>query len=468
MNDFTPLAFVDVETTGVNPRANRITEIGVVTVDGDQVEEWTTLVNPSTRPGERGPPPEGVADVDLADAPRFKDFAVDLARRLAGRLFVAHNARFDYGFLKAEFGRIGMEFAPDVLCSVMLSRKLYSQLPHHDLDSVMERHGLQTEARHRALPDAKLIWQFWQIIHQEQPAQSIAHAIEALLAGPVLPVHLDPSLIERLPEAPGVYVLHGEHDSVLQVGKASNLKRHLLNYFRMDLTSAKALAISHRISNITWRTTQGMLGAHFQYAALSKTLSPLKRHAASQSLFSWQLVPDACPSMALVSLANGPLPGKEELFGIYGSERKARNALLRVAASHRLCHALLGLSEAANASCLACPRGAVGASCDGNVDRLRHLEHAFTALRPLRLPAWPYGGPVGIRERSDLHVVDNWRYLGTARSEDELAAVLEARPRDFDQAVFGVLAKTLPRLPQRRIVCLSRAPDRRELECGAS
>ena len=311
MNDFTPLAFVDVETTGVDPRTNRITEIGVVTVDGDQVEEWTTLVNPSTRSGERRPSPDGVADVDLADAPRFKDFAVDLARRLAGRLFVAHNARFDCGFLKAEFGRIGMEFAPDVLCSVMLSRKLYSQLTHHDLDSVMERHGLQTEARHRALPDAKLIWQFWQIIHQEQPAQSIAHAIEALLAGPVLPVHLDPSLIERLPEAPGVYVLHGERDSVLQVGKASNLKRHLVNYFRMDLTSAKALAISHRISNITWRTTQGMLGAHFQYAALSKTLSPLKRHAASQSLFSWQLVPDACPSMALVSLANGPPPERK-------------------------------------------------------------------------------------------------------------------------------------------------------------
>jgi DNA polymerase-3 subunit epsilon len=172
--------------------------------------------------------------------------------------------------------------------------------------------------------------------------------------------------------------------------------------------------------------------------------------------------------MALVALANGPLPRTEELFGIYGSERKARNALLRVAASHRLCHALLGLSEAANASCLACPRGAVGASCDGNVDRLRHLEHAFTALRPLRLPAWPYGGPVGIRERSDLHVVDNWRYLGTARSEDELAAVLEARPRAFDATIFRVLAKMLPRLPQRRIVCLSKAPDRGELECGAS
>jgi len=62
----------------------------------------------------------------------------------------------------------------------------------------------------------------------------------------VLPGHLDPSLIERLPQAPGVYFLHGDDDRILHVGKAGNLKLQLQNYFRIDRTSQKALTISLR------------------------------------------------------------------------------------------------------------------------------------------------------------------------------------------------------------------------------
>ena len=239
--DLPPLAFVDVETTGVNPRENRITEIGVITVDGDRASEWTTVINPLTRRQERPHLPDGITDEMRGAAPRFKDIAADLARRLAGRLFIAHNARFDYEFLKAEFGRTGIEFHPEVLCSLMLSRRLYSQSGHHDLDSLIERHGLEAEVRHRALHDAKLIWQFWQTIHREHPAAALVTTIEALRAGPVLPAYLHPALIDRLPEAPGVYVFHGEDDEILRAGTASNLKARVLQYFRLDLVSAPSV-----------------------------------------------------------------------------------------------------------------------------------------------------------------------------------------------------------------------------------
>src|SRR4249919_2511492 len=126
------------------------------------------------------------------DAPRFRDIAADLARRLEGRLLIAHNARFDYAFLKAEFGRVGIDFHADVLCSLMLSRKLYAQFAHHDVDSLIEHHALEAEVRHRALHDARLVWQFWQLIHREVPRAAIANAIELLRAGPLLPAHLHP------------------------------------------------------------------------------------------------------------------------------------------------------------------------------------------------------------------------------------------------------------------------------------
>jgi DNA polymerase-3 subunit epsilon len=144
-----PLAFVDVETTGVDPRVNRITEVGVVTrrrpsgsrvVDGDQPTDSTT-----------GTARGGARDHRRmrSEAPRFKDIAAELARSLEGRLLIAHNARFDHGFLKAEFDRAGIAFAPKVLCSLMLSRKLYPKLASHDLDSLMESHALTAPVRHR-------------------------------------------------------------------------------------------------------------------------------------------------------------------------------------------------------------------------------------------------------------------------------------------------------------------------------
>src|SRR5690348_943598 len=123
-----PLAFVDVETTGLSPSADRIAEIGVVRVDGDRVERWGTLVasTASTR----------TSTGDWQTAPRFADIARDLARRLDGCLLLAHNARFDHAFLASEFERAGVYPEWDVVCTVMLSRKLSPDLARHDLDSL--------------------------------------------------------------------------------------------------------------------------------------------------------------------------------------------------------------------------------------------------------------------------------------------------------------------------------------------
>ncbi|HEX6415512.1 MAG TPA: 3'-5' exonuclease, partial [Burkholderiales bacterium] len=96
-----PLAIVDVETTGSDPTVDRITEIAVLLVEnGALTARWTTLVNPGAQlPG----PIQALTGIsqDMVDrAPRFADIAHELHERLAGRVFVAHNARFDYGFVR--------------------------------------------------------------------------------------------------------------------------------------------------------------------------------------------------------------------------------------------------------------------------------------------------------------------------------------------------------------------------------
>jgi len=155
------VACVDLETTGGTAARHRITEVGIVLLeDGVVVDEWSSLVNPC----QRIPPAiqafTGITDEMVADAPTFDQLRADVRSRIEGRLFVAHNARFDYGFLRNEFRRLGGKFSAPVLCTVRLSRALFAEHGRHNLDTLIERWGLRCGQRHRALGDAAA-WPSW-------------------------------------------------------------------------------------------------------------------------------------------------------------------------------------------------------------------------------------------------------------------------------------------------------------------
>lgn len=449
MTDLRRLAFVDVETTGLDPTTDRIAEIGVVTVDEDCAAEWGTFVA-QRRGAQPRAPRAGAGPIASVPgtAPTVKDIAAGLEQRLAGRLLVAHNARFDYAFLKAEFARAGIVFDASVLCTVMLSRRLYPQHASHDLDTLIERHGLAAADRHRALPDARMLRECWLAMQRENGRAAIADVVAELLAGPVMPSHLDPALIDRLPESPGVYVFQGADGEVQRIGEARNLRSHLTDYFRLDRASPRALAIAHRIETITWHVAQGMLGARLQRIALANAKS--ERGAARRGLvLSWRARPDRCPSLELVAIAGSSLSSTSELFGTFDSARKARNALLRLSRQHLLCHAVLGIVPSPRARCSACADS--GRGCGEKTERLRHLVKCFVALRPLRVSPWPYHGPIVVRERRDLHVFNEWRHLGTVRTESEARETMSAAPAEFDGAVYACLVRSLPKVAPDRI-----------------
>jgi DNA polymerase-3 subunit epsilon len=118
-----PIACVDLETTGGTAAQHRIIEVGIVLLEGGEVtEEWSTLVQPGVRIPSTIAAFTGIDNDMVADAPAFADVRGEVRRRLEDRLFVAHNARFDYGFLRAEFRRAGEKFSAPVLCTVTLSR----------------------------------------------------------------------------------------------------------------------------------------------------------------------------------------------------------------------------------------------------------------------------------------------------------------------------------------------------------
>src|SRR5438477_9422614 len=206
-----PLAIVDLETTGTRPASDRVTEIGVLEIERFEVQsQWSTLVNPGVPVPSEVQALTGITREMLVEAPRFADLAEALHERLAGRVFVAHNARFDYGFLRREFDRAGIKFHAPAVCGVRLARRLYPRERGHDLDSLIARHGLTCSARHRAMGDADALWQFLRIAAEEHGAEVLAVAARQVAKEPALPPQLDRAAIDTIPEAPGVYLFYGE------------------------------------------------------------------------------------------------------------------------------------------------------------------------------------------------------------------------------------------------------------------
>ena len=227
--------FVDIETTGGNAVRDRITEIAIITMSGGElVSEWSTLINPEISIPSNIQRLTGISNDMVMDMPSFQDICKDVLSRLEGRLFTAHNARFDYGFIKNEFKRCEIRFSAPVLCTVKLSRKLFPDYPRHNLDSIIRRHNLQCSARHRAMGDARVLFDFMQTLYTTLNPDQIEHVIRHLLKRPSLPAGLSEDDVNELPESPGVYLFYDKHHTPIYIGKSKNIRERVLSHFNAD------------------------------------------------------------------------------------------------------------------------------------------------------------------------------------------------------------------------------------------
>jgi DNA polymerase-3 subunit epsilon len=456
MRLFAPvLAFVDLETTGTGAATDGITEIGIVRVEADppdmaspRVTEWSTLVNPGMPI-----PPEiqaltGITNAMVRDAPSFSQVADEVASRTAGAVFVAHNARFDYGFLKHAFAREQRAFSARVLCTVRLSRRLFPDEPRHNLDSVIARHDLPVAGRHRALGDARVLWTFLQALYRQLPAEVIEAAAKRVLKTPSLPPQLAPDALDTVPEAPGVYLFYGLNALPLYIGKSKNLRERVGAHFSSDYRSPTDLRLSTELQRIEFEETAGEIGALLREAALVKSLLPAHNHALRRKAESGVLELPAEPGppgfVPAASVGPGELPGR---FGPFSSKRQAREALRSLAGEHALCWKALGLEKRLG-PCFARQVKRCAGACVGAESAGAHHQRLAAALAPLAIPQWPFPGLAAIRERSllgdrvDLHVLRDWCWLGTARDDGELGRLVDAPPRpEFDADIARLLMR---------------------------
>jgi DNA polymerase-3 subunit epsilon len=222
--------------------------------------------------------------------------------------------------------------------------------------------------------------------------------------------------------------------------------------------AAQDKLISQAVKRIEWIETAGELGAFFAHTRLSQALAPKYGRPTGRDgeLWAWHWryeTPEKPPE--LVAAGDAAEDGLTGLYGAFRSRASALAALRGLAAAYALCRASLGLERPGEAKgCSAHAAGRCRGACVGAESALSHAMRVAQALAGLRVRPWPYAGRIGIRERdpdtgrSEVHVIDRWRHLGTAHDEAQLAELVLARPRSrFDAATYRMVARILKSPP---------------------
>lgn len=229
---------VDIETTGGNYFQDRIIEIAIIVTDGQAIlSEYQTLINP-----ERPILPfisklTGISNSMVKNAPAFRDVASKIFEMLRGHIFVAHNVRFDYSFLKASFKSNHIRYLSPHLCTVDLSREVFPGLPSYSLGKLCKSLGVAVSNRHRAYGDTEATTVLFRKIWEINPQ----HVLSAIRTDEIVPENFPEGFniddLDEVSETNGVYTFYNELQKPVYVSKTKNLRNGILSHFRAPLKS---------------------------------------------------------------------------------------------------------------------------------------------------------------------------------------------------------------------------------------
>ena len=445
--------FVDVETTGTSARYGQIIEIGIIRIeDGVVTDSFSSLIRPA-----RPLPPvitqiTGITDADLIDAPLFESVSGRIESLLKDAVFVAHNASFDYSFLKTEFSRLGIRFNAKSLCTVKLSRLLYPSEERHNLDALIARHNLAMENRHRAFDDAYAMVGFLKAAEIGLGTPAVAAGITRVLGAHTLPASLSPELVKKLPHVPGVYIFYGAEDEVLYIGKSIDIKTRVLSHFSEDRRTGRERALCEAVAHIEYEETSGELSALLRESQLIKDLAPIynrklrkaRRLAVIESETNGRGYHTAYSSYR-DAIEDADLGAIE---AVCRTATQGKTLLKALAKEFELCPLLLGI-ERGSATCFSYQLGRCKGACAGKENQEAYNARFKEAFKERRIRTWPFPGPMLLpedphAEEGTAYVIDKWKILKvltyTADGYDE-----EPVDADFDYDSYRILAKHLLR-----------------------
>lgn len=281
-------AIVDIETTGGFAANHRITEIAIYYHDGIQITDtFHTLINPGRNIPYYITGLTGISTEMVLSAPTFDQIASEIHQKLEGKIFVAHNAHFDYSFLKKEFEQVGINWQTKKLCTVRLSRKIIPGLRSYSLGSLAESLGISISNRHRAGGDAAATVKIFDQLLQRDRDSYILKVLKKNSGETILPPNLPKETFDKLPAKCGVYYFHDARGNVIYVGKAVNIKKRIAGHFAGDAREWSRSKIRNEIHHISYELTGNELIALILESQEIRKLWPKYNQAQKHRMEEW-------------------------------------------------------------------------------------------------------------------------------------------------------------------------------------
>ena len=378
-------AIVDIETTGGRAERNKITEIGIALHDGEKlVDQWETLINPEC------PIPYGITELTginnemCKDAPKFYEVAKKIHDMTEGAVFVAHNVRFDYSFIREEFARLGFTYSRKTLCTVRLARQSFPGLRSYSLGNLIKHFGISVSDRHRAMADVLATVNLFERclgICEEKGEQTVKQMLNLGIKEALLPKNLTLEKIHALPDRCGVYYFHDHNGDVVYVGKSINIKKRVAQHFGKK--TPKGSLLQQHVHDISYELTGSELVALLKESHEIKKLRPFINRAQRVRHFP-HLVHTYTNEAGYVCFgtAKATNAASRKQYDIVAEYPKAGNAkghLMRMVQEYQLCHRHAGLERGSGACFQYHIRKCLG-SCAGREDVDAYNERALAAI----------------------------------------------------------------------------------------
>jgi DNA polymerase III subunit epsilon len=446
-------AIVDIETTGSRPNDDKITEIAIVIHDGTSVvDSFTTLINPGRPIPYDISRLTGISDEMVRDAPRFPEVARKIVEFTDGKVFVAHNVRFDYSFLKSEFGSLGYNYQRKTLCTVRLSRKLMPGLPSYSLGRLCHSLDIPLENRHRAFGDAEATARLFDRILKLEASEELLDYIDGEIKAQTLPPKISRAQVECLPEEAGVYYFLDELGRIIYVGKSTNIRKRIISHFAIDYKSPKSIEFKNSIADISYEVTGSELVALLLESDEIKRLKPKFNSAQKRSGGFYGLFEETDKNGYHRLCIDQLKKRSEEPLIVLESAIKAQNFLYRQVEKFGLCQTMCSLHKIRGA-CFNYQLRLCQGACIGQEGPESYNQRVQQAIRHFSFSRENFFviGRGRSRDEKSVVCVENGQYKGFGFfSEEGLDATFEnirqcikpyAHNRDIQKIICGYLRK---------------------------
>lgn len=422
-------SILDIETTGNHAEEHQITEIAILNFDGTKItDRFVTLVRPESYIPTFITQLTGITNDMVKSAPSFAYIADELEAFTRKRILIAHNAHFDYTFLKHAFQLEGIIFQRKLLCTLRLSRKIIPGLKSYALDNLCRTLQIAQRPVHRAESDALAALELFNCLRLKDTEGVIEGFLNNKTTEFNYPPHLSKDAVATLPAAAGVYYFLDAQDKILYVGKAKNLKQRVQGHFSGTSSTRCSTMLMNQIHRINHRLCGNELVAMLLESAEIKKYFPPFNTA--------QKITDGNYGLYCYEDGKG-----YQRFGIrklkpldqpvisFASLEGARGCLTEKLRSFQLCPRLCGLQQS-NGACYDHASGMCDGACCGKVSVAVYNKRVENLLAAIKSESKSYAliGEGRSAEECSVVVMEDGKYLGFGFTDRSKA------PEDFDAA----------------------------------